>query len=121
MPLQIAPATAIGTTASRSARNWTGMAGGGRSGVVTQPRLLTLADSIAWRRRCRRHVAGSSSDSLPLAIGSPVRLSGLTCVDFPNVTPTTRQTATDLPTAYTPAQVEAPLYERWVKRRYFEA
>ncbi|MGJ5896985.1 valine--tRNA ligase [Streptomyces niveiscabiei] len=29
--------------------------------------------------------------------------------------------ATDLPTQYAPAEVEGPLYERWVERGYFEA
>ncbi|WP_435057479.1 valine--tRNA ligase [Streptomyces sp. bgisy060] len=36
---------------------------------------------------------------------------------------TQQQTAptTELPTQYTPAEVEGPLYERWVERGYFEA
>lgn len=36
---------------------------------------------------------------------------------------TQQQTAptTELPTTYAPAEVEGPLYERWVERGYFEA
>jgi valyl-tRNA synthetase len=37
------------------------------------------------------------------------------------VTETTRSAATTLPTAFTPAAVEGPLYERWVDRGYFTA
>jgi valyl-tRNA synthetase len=37
------------------------------------------------------------------------------------VTATPPPTATDLPTQYVPAEVEGPLYERWVERGYFTA
>jgi valyl-tRNA synthetase len=37
------------------------------------------------------------------------------------VTETSPATAADLPTAFAPADVETPLYERWVQRGYFEA
>jgi valyl-tRNA synthetase len=42
-------------------------------------------------------------------------------VDFSDVTTTPPTDARDLPTAFTPAEVEVPLYERWVERGYFEA
>ncbi|HEX6337336.1 MAG TPA: valine--tRNA ligase [Jiangellaceae bacterium] len=37
------------------------------------------------------------------------------------MTDTSPAPATDLPTAFAPAEVERPLYERWVQRGYFEA
>ncbi|HEX5993909.1 MAG TPA: valine--tRNA ligase [Jiangellales bacterium] len=42
-------------------------------------------------------------------------------IDFSDVTDTSPATAADLPTAFAPAEVERPLYERWVQRGYFEA
>jgi valyl-tRNA synthetase len=47
----------------------------------------------------------------------------LVYVDFADVTTPGPDTATptDLPTAYDPAAVEVPMYERWVERGYFEA
>ncbi len=42
-------------------------------------------------------------------------------IDFTDVTDSSPAPATDLPTAFAPAEVERPLYERWVQRGYFEA
>ena len=42
-------------------------------------------------------------------------------IDFTDVTDSSPAPATDLPTAFAPAEVEGPLYERWVQRGYFEA
>ncbi|CAL9527803.1 Valine--tRNA ligase [Streptomyces sp. enrichment culture] len=39
----------------------------------------------------------------------------------PPATPGHHSAATELPTQYAPAEVEGPLYERWVERGYFEA
>lgn len=48
-------------------------------------------------------------------------LSGVT--ETPQQSPTSgpNSTPTELPTQYAPADVEGPLYERWVERGYFEA